>query len=218
VDDQEPVARGPIAPSSPAVVIAGWELSAKPSTSRLRLVDCSACDKILVRAGTSTALAQTIEAERNRIAHDQQNSIIAQMASDLWLIIDPPCASRFSQLAQGINESYADNVVDVTHAYAMIRIYGADSAKLMTKLCAIDFSEKTLANGSALRTSIAGLVSDLIRDDLAGGFATTRDSADRIRSYVLLCERSAGKYLFDALLDAGSEFEIDVEGFARLLR
>jgi heterotetrameric sarcosine oxidase gamma subunit len=193
-------------------------LSANPSSAKLRLVDCSACDKILVRAGSGTALAQTIAAERNRTAHDQQNSIIAQIGTDLWLIIDPPLASRFSLLAQVINDSYAHNVVDVTHAYAMIRIYGADSAKLLTKLCAIDFSEKTLANGSALRTSVAGLVSDLIRDDCAGGFTPTRNSTNRIRSYVLLCERSAGKYLFEALLDAGGEFEIDVEGFARLLR
>jgi hypothetical protein len=29
-----------------------------------------------------------------------------------------------------------------------------------------------------------------------------------------MCERSAGQYLFDALLDAGQEFGIDIEGFA----
>jgi hypothetical protein len=29
----------------------------------------------------------------------------------------------------------------------------------------------------------------------------------------LHCERSSGQFLFDALLDAGTEFEIDAEGF-----
>jgi hypothetical protein len=28
-----------------------------------------------------------------------------------------------------------------------------------------------------------------------------------------MCERSAGQYLFDTLLDAGQEFGIDIEGF-----
>jgi len=29
----------------------------------------------------------------------------------------------------------------------------------------------------------------------------------------MLCERSAGQYLFNTLLDAGAEFGIDIEGF-----
>jgi glycine cleavage system aminomethyltransferase T len=49
---------------------------------------------------------------------------------------------------------------------------------------------------------VAKLVTDVIRDDQAGA-----------RSYLLHCERSSGQYLFDALLDAGEEFGIDVAGF-----
>ena len=33
------------------------------------------------------------------------------------------------------------------------------------------------------------------------------------RSYLLHCERSVGQYLFDALLDAGAEFGVEVDGF-----
>ena len=139
------------------------------------------------------------------------------MDRDLWLIIDPPGAPVPSFLASSINGSYGHDVVDVTHVYSMIRIYGRDSARVTTKLCAIDFSDEILPSGSALRTSVAGLVSLVIRADCIGNIGTFRDSTARSRSYVMLCERSAGKYLFDALLDAGREFEIDIEGFARLL-
>lgn len=139
------------------------------------------------------------------------------MDSDVWIIIDPPGASVPSFLASGINGSYGHDVLDVTHVYSMIRIYGSDSAKVTTKLCAIDFSDEILPSGSALRTSVAGLVSLVIRADCVGNIEALRGSTARSRSYVMLCERSAGKYLFDSLLDAGQEFEIDIEGFARLL-
>lgn len=46
------------------------------------------------------------------------------------------------------------------------------------------------------------VVTDVVRDDSEGR-----------RSYLLHFERSYGQYLFDALLDAGREFGIDVDGF-----
>lgn len=46
----------------------------------------------------------------------------------------------------------------------------------------------------------------MIRDDQQG-------TAGPVRSYLLHCERSCGQYLFDALLDAGAEFGIDIDGF-----
>ena len=35
----------------------------------------------------------------------------------------------------------------------------------------------------------------------------------RTPSYRLHCERSSGQYLFDALLAAGAEFAIEIDGF-----
>jgi sarcosine oxidase gamma subunit len=53
-------------------------------------------------------------------------------------------------------------------------------------------------DGAALSTSIAKLVTGLVRDDTHG-----------TPSYLLHCERSSGQYLCDALLDAGAEFGIN---------
>ena len=61
---------------------------------------------------------------------------------------------------------------------------------------------------------MAGLVVEIVRNDLANrprGDGTEPGAS--LRSYLVLCERSAGQYLFDILLDAGQEFGIDVEGF-----
>jgi sarcosine oxidase gamma subunit len=83
----------------------------------------------------------------------------------------------------------------------------------MSKLCAIDFGDKATPDNTALRTSMAGLVVEIIRSDLANcpGGATGSDAASRC--YLVLCERSAAQYLFNTLLDAGQEFGIDIEGF-----
>jgi len=43
-----------------------------------------------------------------------------------------------------------------------------------------------------------------------------RDDVDGVRSYLLHCERSSGQYFFDALLDAGQEFGIDIGGFPQV--
>ena len=57
-------------------------------------------------------------------------------------------------------------------------------------------------NGSAFRSSVAGIAVDVIRDD-----------SGETLSYLLHCERSSGQYLFDALLSAGETFAIGITGF-----
>ncbi|HEV8055918.1 MAG TPA: hypothetical protein VGP51_05480, partial [Nocardioidaceae bacterium] len=67
---------------------------------------------------------------------------------------------------------------------------------------AVDLDDKVCPDGAALRTAVARVATDLVRDDLAG-----------TRSYLLHCERSSGQYLFDSLLDAGDEFGVEADGF-----
>ena len=57
-------------------------------------------------------------------------------------------------------------------------------------------------DGAAFRSSVAKVVTDVVRDDEDGS-----------PSYLLHCERSYGQYLFDALLDAGDEFGVEISGF-----
>jgi heterotetrameric sarcosine oxidase gamma subunit len=84
-----------------------------------------------------------------------------------------------------------------------VRLTGPRAASVLAKVCAIDFTDRVMPDGSALGTSVARLATDIVRDDVAGS-----------RSYLLHCERSSGQHLFDRLLDAGREFGIDVDGYA----
>jgi heterotetrameric sarcosine oxidase gamma subunit len=95
------------------------------------------------------------------------------------------------------------SVLDVTHGRALLRLSGSRAPDLLAKLCGIDFSDAVTPNSSALRTSLAKLTTEVVRDD-----------RDGVCSYLLSCDRSYGAYLFEALLDAGSEFAIEPQGFA----
>jgi heterotetrameric sarcosine oxidase gamma subunit len=87
--------------------------------------------------------------------------------------------------------------VDLSHGRALVRLHGRSSADLLAKVCGIDLADDVVPDGAAVRTSVAKLVTDIIRDDEGG-----------IPGYLLHCERSSGQYLVDALLDAGAEFGI----------
>jgi heterotetrameric sarcosine oxidase gamma subunit len=117
---------------------------------------------------------------------------------DEWLMLGA-CGAADALAAQVLPPA---NVVDLTHARALVRLTGADSARLLEKLCAIDLDDRSTPDGSAFRSSVAKLVTDVVREDDAG-----------TRSYWLNCEWSSGQYLFDALLDAGREFGIEVDGW-----
>ena len=213
VAETVPIARSPITPALPVTLVAGWEMSAKRSAATLRLTDCTPCGKVLVRAGLGSAIARVLGVSRGRVSRDTSGRLVAGIGHEEWLIIgspDLPLPSRVTERSDGGPEPVT--IVDVTHARALMRIVGADSAKVMSKLCGIDFGDKATPDNTALRTSMAGLVVEVIRSDLAN--RPGRAGSDTAYCcYLVLCERSAGQYLFNTLLDAGEEFGVDIEGF-----
>ena len=95
------------------------------------------------------------------------------------------------------------SVIDLTHGRALVRLTGADAAAVLSKLCGIDLADEVTPNLTAFRSSVAKVVTDVVRDDVHG-----------TRSYLLHCERSSGQYLLDVLVDAGAEFGLEIGGFA----
>jgi heterotetrameric sarcosine oxidase gamma subunit len=143
--------------------------------------------------------------------------LVAGIGPEEWVMIGPPGAPLTSAIMQTSDGATSSIVVDLTHARALIRIVGADSARVLSKLCGVNFSDTTTPNDTALRTSVARLVTEIVRNDLAEPSAAATDPRGFVRSYLIMCERSAGQYLFDTLLDAGQEFGIDIEGFGPVL-
>jgi heterotetrameric sarcosine oxidase gamma subunit len=214
VVERSPIARSPLKQMPPVTMVAGWEVSARQSTSLLRLIDCTPYTKILVRAGMTSPWAQTLGVGRGRVM-SRSGALIAGIGYEEWLLLTPPGEPPYSLAAETGNGAMPLTKVDITHARAMIRITGTDSAKVLSKLCGIDFRDAATPDDTALRSSVARIVTEIMRHDAVQSTAASEQSpAAASRSYLLLCDRSAGQYLFDSLLDAGREYGIEVDGLA----
>jgi sarcosine oxidase subunit alpha len=112
-----------------------------------------------------------------------------------WLLLGgPDGASAAAEHLRAVAGRAAEHasVVDISHGRAVFRLAGDAAAELLGAVCAIDLDGERVPDGAALRTSVAGVVADLVRCD-----------ADGVRGYLLHCERSSGRYLHETLLDAG---------------
>jgi len=202
----EPLARSPIPPRQPVTVTAGWEVSGCRADGDLTLTDCTPLAKVLSRAPAAGRVAGEVGVPFGRAARALEGILVVGSGPGEWLLLAPPgqaanLAARFEGLAVRVPGEPL-SVVDLTHGRALMRLAGPRAAGVLSAVCGIDLSDAVTPNGAAFRSSVAALATDVIRDDVAG-----------VRSYLLHCERSSGRYLFDALLSAGHDFGIEVDGF-----
>lgn len=204
----DPVARSPIRPAEP-VIVSGWEVEGARSTAApLTLADLSSLAKTLVRAPARGVMAVALGVSFARAARDASGALVTGSGPGEWTIFGPlgEAASQRTRLeavaAAALAAGELVTVLDLTHGRALIRLTGAAAADLLAKVCAIDLADSRTPNGTALRTSVAKLTTDLVRDD-----------QEDVPSYLLHCERSYGQYLWEALRDAGTEFGTGADGF-----
>ena len=205
-----PLARSPIAPADPVEVRDGWQVSSRSSISPLQLSDRCPLAKVAVRpaggaaasrsdSARSTAITAALGVGFGQAVRRSDGVLVVGSGPGEWLLIGAPGTA--ASLAAGAPAG--SQTVDLTHGRALVRLTGADAATVLSKVCAIDLRDRVTPNGAAFRSTVAKVVVDVVRDDVGG-----------VRSYLLHCERSSGQYFFDALLDAGHEFGIDVAGLA----
>ncbi len=209
--DRTAVARSPIAPAPPVRVEAGWEVSAGRSDAPLTITDCTPLAKVHLRAPWNGALAKALGVPFGRCGRDGPDGpdrawLVVGSGPGEWFVLAPPGAAAaaagwLSALAADSAPDEFVSVVDLTHGRALVRVTGPDAAELLARLCGADLHDDMAPDGAALRSAVAGVATDIIRDD--------RD----LPSYLLHCERSSGQYLFDALTGAGESLGIGVDGF-----
>jgi len=201
-----PLARSPIPPPEPVTVTAGWEVSAVRAAGDLALTDCTPLAKVLVRAPSSGLAAAELAVPFGRSARDEAGALVVGSGPGEWLLLAPPgqepaVTARLAGLAGRATAEHV-SVIDLTHGRALMRLTGPAAAGVLARVCGIDLSDRFTPDGTAFRSAVAAVATDVIRDDMAG-----------VRSYLLHCERSSGRYLFDALVSIGHDFGIEIDGF-----
>ena len=193
----EPVARPPVVPRPPVRRYRGWEVSAHRSTASLRLADCSPYAKVLVRA-----------APDEQLTTDGADVVVAFHGPGDWLVLAAPGAADevTGRIRRHLDAGRA-SIYDVTHASGLLRIAGEDSAVLLARLWPVDLGDRTVPPGASFRSLVADVRATVIREAGAGG------DGGRERSYLVAADWVDTPYLFDALLGAGADLGIDVDGF-----
>jgi heterotetrameric sarcosine oxidase gamma subunit len=198
------IARSPITPAPPVVRADGWEVSGQHATGELTITDCTPLTKVQVRAPVGGQAAAALGVRFGRAARDAAGWLVVGSGPGEWLLLAAPGRRADFDLDTGPGEYVS--WVDQTHGRALMRLSGPAGPQVLAKLCGIDLSDDITPDGAAFRTSLAALATDVIRDDVPGEHGPTR-------SYLLHCERSSGQYLFDAMLRAGAEFGLEIDGF-----
>lgn len=207
----EPVARSPIASTEPTVVVAGWLVSGGRTSAELTVTDLTPLTKVAVRADPDGPMAADLvagvgQAARLRLGNLADDVLVTCAAPGEWLVLaGPGRQTPVLAWAQERSAGHFASVVDLTHGRALLRLTGRRAAAVLAKESALDLGDRGCPNHRALRTAMAALAVDVVRDDRAGR-----------PSYLLHCERSSGQYLFDVILESGAEFGIGVDGFPDL--
>ena len=194
------VARSPIPPAPPVGVMAGWEVSLALAEAPVTLTDWTPMAKVLLRTAPGGAMATALGVPFGAARRDSTGALIVASGPGEWLLLGPPgTAGSLAERWAGVADDGLVSVVDVTSGRVAIRLTGEPAAALLAKVCALNLT--AAAPGEVFRSSVAKVVTEIVRDDRGGA-----------PSYLLLCDRSFGRYLADALVDAGREFGIAVTG------
>jgi heterotetrameric sarcosine oxidase gamma subunit len=199
-----PLARSPLPLVGQPRPHHGWLSASRTSVARLQLADLSSVSKLLVRA----AVQGTDGGRLPPFGRALRNGDLLQVGSGPgeWLLLSSSRSAKelTDDTLRAVGTEFV-SVVDVTHGRAMVRLTGPQSAVLLSAICEVNLADSVMPNAGAFRSSMAGIVTDAIRDD-----------RDGVRSYLLHCERSTGRSLVEMLLDAGEEYDCDYVGSADL--
>jgi heterotetrameric sarcosine oxidase gamma subunit len=206
VPETSPTARSAfLGAASLTRVAEGWEVPTGDASGDVALADLSGLAKVLVKgpAAGAAEIVAVMGTRFGRAAWDGDR-LVTGAAPGEWLVLGPrgtagKTVERYRTELAGLTDDLV-TVMDLTHGRALLRVHGPATLRLLRRLTALDLDDRFVPDGSALRTSVAGVVTDVVRDDLAGS-----------PSYLLHCERSSGRYLLDTLLAAGEDLGAQLE-------
>ena len=164
----EPTARSPIPVAAPEQELSGWLVTGRVSRAALTITDCTPLAKVVVKASYDGPMARR-SPYRSAGPRACATVLLAGSGPGEWLALGLPgseqsLAGWLTELAGAADELVT--VVDLTHGRALLRLTGSRAAEVLAHECALDLG--ALVTGTALRTAVAGVATDIVRDDRAG--------------------------------------------------
>lgn len=139
---------------------------------------------------------------------DGPSVILARLAADEMMAITEP-AERQSVLTKLADHADAPTQsIDVTSALAGVAITGPSAYLLLSAVSELNTSPRAFPNLSCAQSTVAEVHGTFLRADI-----------NEIPSYRLYFGREFGQYIWEALLDAGLEYDavpVGLEALARL--
>lgn len=99
-------------------------------------------------------------------------------------------------------------VTDITHGKAHLWLAGAAAATVLSRVCGLDFDDRSFPNNACAVSSVAKTTQLIIRHDL-------QKNADAVKSaYSVIGDRSLAVYMWETVLEAGESLGLVPAGWS----
>ncbi len=180
--------------------------AADDAVTVLTIVDESMHGKLLLEGERASAvIAAALGAQPPAVGMSVpiEGGRMYALRPDFLFASTPPGAEV--ELAERLRAGAADpksgdgpfTVSDVSAGRAQVRVSGSESRQLLSKLCGLDLSGAAFPDGCAQISSLAKTTQLILRCD-----------RDGVLSFRIIGGRSLGAYLWETVLQAGSEWGI----------
>ncbi|MCP3934758.1 MAG: FAD-dependent oxidoreductase [Actinomycetia bacterium] len=152
------------------------------SLATVSITDETNTAKIVMRSATSS-----LDIDFGTSRRDGDTLLVGSRPGE-WMAFGP--LSKAGELTEALRPGPDSKTIDLTHGRAMLRVSGEASRDLLSHVCNVDFADDFTPDGAAFGAYVAGVMCDLVRDDVDGA-----------TSYLIHCDRSFGHWLSETLGD-----------------
>ncbi|RBO84153.1 sarcosine oxidase subunit gamma [Marinomonas aquiplantarum] len=171
------------------------------STSSIRYQDCTVNSRVGFRgqgaASFLTSQGLPIPSQANQSLLFEDSLVVLRLSkTEFWLV---DIENTYHELIEKLELS-SEPLEDVyrlfcQHSHACFLFSGEQTASMFSKVCGVDLRGDVFPVGSIAQTSVARVNAIVARQEGKGK-----------EYYLLLSDLASSQYLWEALLDAGSEF------------
>jgi heterotetrameric sarcosine oxidase gamma subunit len=165
----------------------------------LQLSDLTGVQVTLIQGEMSDVLPfAAVPAKRGEVVEVDGGLLVRLTPANLyWFGLSP--AAKLPGMAE-LDDTFAGNgrfarATDLTHGKAVLKLAGAASRDVLSKICGLDFYDRLFPNMFVAQTSAAKIKTLIVRADQGN-----------VLTYFLHVERSLGQYFWEVVWDAGQEF------------